>query len=447
MIASLRYPLPQDCARIISVFAKGVSMKNYLNQFKSTLQGFAGKKPDVDTSHSFNIFSDASTLIDQIWGSDIPAFDPQTLDPSEPVFKDSEKISHTLQALAELTYYNKNRSNKSKLDKGDAWILQKFSNHSPDEYLPGLQLILNRHFSELIQDGPWQLHEKVEEPPADLSIKTILSWKGMGKSAEENVKNNFYIPGYQSVPDLANLDDFLAVVGIEKARQPINCDYLIKAYNRLSVKLERFISISHLLMAGAQSEAEVSDTTLEREYMLQEKIRELRSSYIVEYSTVRLAFTKRHFGVQMFDKLNEFTSFKKRHEVALSVASERLSVGADQYPSILKSTQKFQRIFKGLGQLLLGGFLASEIINTVREWASVYYHRNNYAFFSELFKIQASGATPEYDQLLDRFYDFEILAVYASIMTVFVVIFITLYFKAQNKSLHNDPAEGGGHHH
>ena len=396
-----------------------------------------GRRPSGAGIHSFDLFEDARDLMDEIWSADIPPFEHEACDAAEPAFRDARQVTETLHALAELIYYNKNRAAGEHSEESARWIREKFLKSSRGDFLPGLHRIIFINFPEL------------SNPSEKSHLEKNLIGDGSSRKihGENGSKNYFYVPDYMSTPDPRNLDHFFNSMGLEKSHLPADHEYLIKIYHRLSVKLQRFIALSHLLMAGAQSDAVISKATLQREYMLQEKIKELRSNYISEYSTMRLAFAKRHRGLQLLEKLNDFTYFKKKHEMAISVASERLHVGTEQYPSIVKSTQKTQRIFSSLGQLLIGGYLATEILNTVFEWAAIFYHKNQYAFFVELSRIHSAATQKQADLLLGEFYRFEMATVYVSITAVFAIIGITWYFRSQNVALHQESApHSAGHH-
>jgi hypothetical protein len=408
-----------------------------LNKLFSRIRGFFWAGQRGTDARSFDLFEDAEGLMDEIWGAEVPAFEHAVYDPAEPAFRDAGRVTETLHALAELIYFNKSRGNGENPADSGQWIREKFLQSALSDFLPGLRPVLIHHFPELVNPAETSLY--LASRPHEGKLKARA-----GDSLE---KNYFYVPDYMSTPDPRNLDYFFSVVGIDKSHIPSDYAYLIKIYHRLSVKLQRFIALSHLLMAGAQFDATISKATLTREYMLQEKIKELRSDYIAEYSTMRLAFAKRHRGLQFLEKLNDFTYFKKKHEMAISVATERLHVGTEQYPSIVKSTQKTQRIFTSLGQLLIGGYLATEILNTIFEWVAVFYHKNQYSFFVELSKIHSTSTQKQAEVLMNDFYRFESLSVYISITVVLAIIGITWYFKSQHVALHHEsPRHSGGHH-
>ena len=149
----------------------------------------------------------------------------------------------------------------------------------------------------------------------------------------------------------------------------------------------------------------------------------------------------------MLEKLNHHTGFEKKHDLALESIENRLSVGTEQYPAIVNATHRMQRIYFGLGQLLLGGFLAAEVIKSVTEWSAVYLHRDPYSFVAELVKLVPGSARGDIEALQRQFHVFEMNLVYLSVASVLSVVGIALYYKLRNRFTGQEHDKGGGHHH
>lgn len=382
---------------------------------------------------AFNVLDDADELIHEIWRGDIPAFKPHASIRPGAFFPDDPVIAETVRTLAELVYYSKQRARSSASSGGHQWIKAKFQNHDPARFLPGLQPLLERHFGELIG----------RDATNRADWGTLLE----SHANTDFMVNHFYIRAYENIPSQDDVDGFLRSCGIGPDERPESFDFLLQAYCRTHVRLDRLIALSHLIIAGAQSDTHVSHSALEHEHKLQELLKELRATYITEHATMQLAFAKRPFGLNMLAKLSAFSGFDAKHHMALSVIKERLSVGVEQFPVFLHATHKTQRLFRTIGQVLLGGFLATEVVKSLTEWASVYFHRNTYAYFIELEKIKMPSVIPEMDQLLGEYYRFEMFSVYASVLTVLAVIGVTLYFKLKSKSLPAQDEGHSGHHH
>lgn len=393
----------------------------------------------------FNVFDDAEDLINATWGAEVPVFAPDPEDTSGPVFKDAPTVTNTLRALAELVYYSKKKA-RGLAPGEDDWIKASFARHDPDDYLPGLRPVLEGHFAELIHGPQAALHRNnpYDSPDEEANASASRWWELTKPQAPQNY---FYIQDYKSIPQASLVEALLNACGITPDQRPDNHDYLIQTYHRVHVRLDRLIALSHLLIAGAQSETVVNRATLEREYKLQEKLKELKASYLVEHATMQLAFAKRRHGPHMLERLDRYSHFEHKHTLAMESIENRLSVGTEQYPAIVNATHRMQRLYFGLGQLLLGGFLASEVIKSVSEWWAIYMHRDHYAFFTELAKLMPSAALPEIEALQHEFHDFEMGSVYLSIASVLSVVGIALYYKLRNRSIQHEPDKGGAHHH
>lgn len=419
-------------------------MQTFLGSIKAR---FGRKPPQVHTA--FNVLDEAEDLINEIWGAEIPVFAPEPDLASGPVFKDAQIVADSLRTLAELVYYSKKKSQGPLPPGGADWIKASFADHTPERFLPGLQPVLERHFAELIYtdhavaspDGvPTSFgHEGGEERQAMLS-----RWPEHLK--RKSMQNYFYIRDYQRIPDAASLEAFMIACGIRETERPDNHDFLMQAYHRCLVRLDRLIALSHLMIAGAQSDSAVNHATLERELKLQEKLKELKASYLAEHATMRLAFAKRHRGLNMLKKLNDYSAFHSKHELALAAIADRLSIGTEQYPTLINATQRMQRLYFGIGQVLLGGFLATEVIKAIAEWAGVYLHRNPYAFTVEVAKLLPGVPPEQMDHLMHQYHVFEMGIVYLSVATVVAVVCITLYYKLKNHG-HGGSEQGGGHGH
>jgi hypothetical protein len=389
----------------------------------------------------FNVFDDAEDLINDTWGAEVPVFVPDPGDTGGPVFRDAPPVINTVRALAELVYYSKKKARG--LAPGEAdWIKDSFGQHDPEDYLPRLRPLLERHFLELVQ-GPHRTspYASAEEEAAASSSR----WWELARPSTQ--RNYFYIQDYRNIPNPPTLDALLTTCGISPEQRPDNHDFLIQTYHRVHVRLDRFIALSHLLIAGAQSETVVNRITLEREYRLQEKLKELKASYLVEHATMQLAYAKRRHGPLMLEKLNHKTGFENKHGLALEAIENRLSVGTEQYPAIVNATHRMQRIYFGLGQLLLGGFLAAEVIKSVTEWSAVYLHRDPYSFVAELAKLVPGSARADIEALQHQFHVFEMKLVYLTVVSVLSVVGIALYYRLKNRFTQQDQEKGGGHHH
>ncbi|HEX5805370.1 MAG TPA: hypothetical protein VFY31_03410 [Macromonas sp.] len=394
----------------------------------------------------FNVLDEAEELINEIWGAEIPVFAPDASLGSGPVFKDAQIVADTLRTLAELVYYSKKKSQGPLSPGADDWIKASFADRTPEHFLPGLQAVLERHFPELIHAEAAEGTASGFGPASGVDERQTLLSRWPEHLKRKSMQNYFYIRDYQRIPDAASLEAFMVACGIRESERPENHDFLMQAYHRSLVRLERLVALSHLMIAGAQSESAVNHATLERELKLQEKLKELKASYLAEHATLRLAFAKRHRGMHMLKKLNEYSAFHSKHELALAAIADRLSIGTEQYPTLINATQRMQRMYFGIGQVLLGGFLATEVIKAVSEWSGVYLHRNPYAFSIEVAKLVPGVSQERLDVLQHEFHSFEMSTVYLSVVTVVAVVGITLYYKLKNRA-HGGSAEGGGGHH
>lgn len=410
-------------------------MQTFLGSIKARFGRQALPVPAV-----FNVLDEAQDLIHEIWGAEIPVFAPEPELAAGPVFKDAQIVADTLRTLAELVYYSKKKSQGPLSPGGADWIKASFADHTPERFLPGLQPVLERHFAELIHAD----HAGASPEGGDERHTVLSRWPEHLK--RKSMQNYFYIRDYQRIPDAASLEAFIIACGIRESERPDNHDFLMQAYHRCLVRLDRLIALSHLMIAGAQSDAAVNHVTLQRELKLQEKLKELKASYLAEHATMRLAFAKRHRGLNMLKKLNDYSAFHSKHELALAAIADRLSIGTEQYPTLINATQRMQRIYFGIGQVLLGGFLATEVIKAVAEWAGVYLHRNPYAFTVELAKLLPGVPPEQIDHLMHQYHEFEMGTVYLSVATVVAVVCITLYYKLKNHG-HGGGEQGGGHGH
>lgn len=417
-----------------------------LQQYLCSIKKAWGAKGHGQPRLVFNVLEDAEALINEIWSADIPVFAPDTEFPSGPVFLDARPVADTLRTLAELVYYSKKKAQGPLPPGADEWIKASFAGHSPEKFLPGLQPVLERFFPELIEGA----HEVAAGVAGNLHGAEYQSsqWSRWSEHQKhKSLQNYFYIPDYRSIPDALSLEAFMKACGIRESERPDNHDFLMQTYHRSLVRLERLIALSHLMIAGAQSETTVSRETLEREYELQERLKELKASYLAEHSTMRLAFAKRHRGMHMLKKLNDYSAFESKHELALKAIGDRLSIGTEQYPTIVNATQRMQRVFFGIGQVLLGGFLATEVIKAVAEWSAVLLHRDHYAFFARLAKLMPGAPQAELTTLQHEYHAFELAMVCLSVTTVAAVVGITVYYKLKNKALHGEGDAHSSHHH
>lgn len=388
----------------------------------------------------FNVFEDAEDLINEAWSAAVPAFSPEHGDADQFVFRDAPTVTHTLRALAELVYYSKKKS-RGLAPGEDQWIKDSFAQHDPGDYLPRLRPLLELHFPELIDAS----HRP--SPYANAQEEEAASHSHWWELTRPRQTNYFYIQDIQNIPNPPTLDALLEACGIVRHQRPANHDFLVQAYHRVHVRLDRLIAVSHLLIAGAQSETVVNRATLEREYKLQEKLKELKASYLVEHATMQLAYAKRLHGPPMLDQLNHRTGLARKHELALESIENRLSVGTEQYPTLVKATHRMQRLYFGMGQLLLGGFLAAEVIKSISEWAAVYLHRDRYSFIAELAKRIPGATLEEIEAIQHEFHVFEMGSVNLTIASVLSVVGIALYYKLKNRSIQHEEHKGEGHHH
>jgi hypothetical protein len=393
-------------------------------------------RPPVKTKHAhrpFNVLDDAEDLIREIWRADIPAFKPGEAVTFHDFMPDDPVIVETMHTLAELVAYSKQRARSVAAASPNNWMQAKFAQYTPSQYLPGLNTLLERHFGELIGRGT------AKHGP-------VVRRHGLHASTEA-VVNSFYIRAYSNIPGKDDIDAYLLACGIAQDQRPESFDFLLQGYCRTNVRLDRLVSLTHLIIAGAQSDTELSHDTLTHEYTLQELLKELRASYITECATMQLAFAKRPHGLNMLRKLSAFAGFDDKHAMALSVIQSRLEVGVEQFPLIVHATQKTQRLFKTIGQVLLGGFLATEVVKSLTEWASVIFHKNNAAYFIDLERVKVPALNGPLDVLLDQYYRFEMVSVYASVVTVIAVIGVTLFFKLRHHNSPNGEDSGSSHHH
>lgn len=391
----------------------------------------------LKTKHAnrpFNVLDDADGLLREIWRADIPPFKAGTSVSPSAFLPDDPVIAETMRTLAELVFYSKQRGRSpSQEGRGGDWMREKFANYDPARYLPGMEPLLQRYFGELIGRGQ-PMHAQAENS-AESHANTDF------------MVNHFYIRAYSNIPGQDDVEAFLLAFGIDPQERPENFEFLLQAYCRTHVRLDRLITLTHLIIAGAQSDTDVSQETLVHEYKLQALLKELRASYITECSTMQLAFAKRARGLSMLEKLSTHSGFDAKHEAALSAIQERLHVGVEQFPLIVHETNKAQRLFKTIGQVLLGGFLATEVVKSLTEWAAVIYHKNTAAYFIDLEKAKVPELTERLNAVLDEYYRFEMVSVYASVLTVAAVIGVTIYFKIRNKSLPLQEESASSHHH
>lgn len=394
----------------------------------------------TEPPRAFNVFDHAEDLINDAWSAEVPLFAPAPEDARQPIFHDAPAVTNTVRALAELVYYAKKKV-RGLAPGEDQWIKDSFARHDPDDYLPGLWPLLERHFPELIQPFASPPHPFPEEERETLSSR----WQTLTKASTQ--QNYFYVQDYKQIPNSTTLEDMLAACGIAPDQYPDNHDFLIQTYHHVQVRLDRLVALSHLLIVGSQSERVFSRSTLEHEYKLQERLRELKARYLVEHATMELAYAKRHHGPQMLERLNRHTNFANKHRLALESIENRLRVGTEQYPALVSATHRLKRVYFGVGQLLLGGFLAAEVIKSVSEWTAVYLHRDQHAFLAELAK-RMPGSTPDAIEVLyQEFHRFELVLMYLSIASVMTVVIVALYYKLRNRSIHQDHDKGGGAHH
>lgn len=390
---------------------------------------------------AFNVFRDAEDLINDTWVAEVPPYTPDPDNANPPIFRDAPKVTNTVRALAELVYYSKKKVRA--LQPGeDQWIKDSFAQHHPNEYLPRLRPLLESRFPELIQSLS---HTSGNDSDAQENDPPASHWWDLTRPPTQ--QNYLYISDYKNIPNTPSLETLLRACGIPTDQQPDNHDFLIQAYHRVHVRLDRLIALSHLLIAGAQSETVLNRATLEREYKLQEKLKELKASYLVEHSTMQLAFAKRLYGPQMLEKLNHHTGLEHKHALALESIDNRLSIGTEQYPTLVNATHRLQRIYFGLGQLLLGGFLASEVIKSVSEWSAVYMHRDHYSFFAEMAKLIPGSMITDIETLQHEFHVFEMSSVYLSMASVVSVVGVALYYKLKNRHINHESHKNSGAHH
>jgi hypothetical protein len=390
----------------------------------------------VKSKHSnraFNVLDDADGLIREIWRADIPPFKSDASLSPDAFFPDDPVIVETMRTLAELVFYSKQRARSPAQEGRGDWMQAKFSKYDPAKYLPGMEQLLEQHFGELIGRGQ-PTHAKAQDHVESHAHTDFMA-------------NHFYIRAYSKIPEKDDVEAYLLACGIGPQERPESFDFLLQAYYRTHVRLDRLVTLSHLIIAGAQSDTDVSHDTLVHEHKLQALLKELRASYITEYSTMRLAFAKRPFGLSMLSKLSAYSGFDAKHDMALTVIKERLHVGVEQFPLIVHATHKTQRLFKTIGQVLLGGFLATEVVKSLNDWASVIFHKNTAAYFIDLEKTKSPVLTERMDALLDQYNRFEMIAVYGSILTVVAVIGVTIYFKVRERSLLIQDESASLHHH
>lgn len=388
---------------------------------------------------AFNVLDHAEDLIHDAWRAEVPVFAPAPEDAHAPLFRDAPAVTNTVRALAELVYYGKKKV-RGLAPGEDQWIKDSFARHDPDDYLPGLWPLLQRHFPELL-DAYAQPPRPSPEEEAEASPSR---WQALTKAATR--PNYFYVQDYKQIPVPRALEALLDACGIAPDQRPDNHDFLVQTYHHVQVRLDRLIALSHLLIAGSQSDSMLSRATLEHEYKLQERLRELKAKYSVEHATMELAHAKRRHGPDMLDKLNHHTGFSHKHHLALASIENRLRVGTEQYPALVSATHRMKRIYFGFGQLLLGGFLAAEVIKSVSEWSAVYLHRDQHAYFAELAKRMPGASTDTIEALYQEFHRFELVLMYLSIASVFTVVAVALYYKVRNRAI-QEHEKGAGHHH
>jgi hypothetical protein len=216
----------------------------------------------VKTKHAnrpFNVLDDAENLIREIWRADIPAFKPGEAVTFHDFMPDDPVIVETMHTLAELVAYSKQRARSAESTSSSNWMRAKFEHYKPVQYLPGMNALLEGHFGELIGREP------AKHGP-------VVRRHGLHGSTEA-VVNSLYIRAYSNIPSQDDIDAYLLACGIAQNERPESFDFLLQGYCRTNVRLDRLVSLTHLIIAGAQSDTELSQDTLAHEYKLQELLK------------------------------------------------------------------------------------------------------------------------------------------------------------------------------